>query len=126
MHFRKLQYCCSTIVVSPPYRTGAHANMISLLLSCAQGDFCVVNSPSIEDCYLSKSYTMTPPAAKRRRAVEHHESVRNIMVVKGGLSIMCPSVSFRYPYSFRRVRKVKFSPDSVALYSSSTYVPNRL
>eukprot|EP00752_Nemacystus_decipiens_P004730 g4311.t3 len=34
---------------------------------------------------------MTPPAAKRRRAVEHHESVRNITVVKGGLSIMCPS-----------------------------------
>lgn len=25
--------------------------------------------------------------------MEHHESVRNITVVKGGLSIMCPSVS---------------------------------
>ncbi|CAN0493829.1 unnamed protein product, partial [Ectocarpus sp. 12 AP-2014] len=37
------------------------------------------------------SARMTPPAAKRRRSVEHHESVRNITVVKGGLSIMCPS-----------------------------------
>lgn len=36
---------------------------------------------------------MTPPAAKRRRSVEHQESVRNITVIKGGLSIMCPSVS---------------------------------
>lgn len=25
--------------------------------------------------------------------MEHHESVRNMAVVKGGLSIMCPSVS---------------------------------
>jgi len=42
---------------------------------------------------------MTPPAAKRRRGggggapMEHQESTRNITVVKGGLSIMCPSVS---------------------------------
>lgn len=38
--------------------------------------------------------TMTPPAAKRRRSVEHAESTRNINVVKGGLSIMCPAVSY--------------------------------
>ncbi|CAM9510341.1 unnamed protein product [Ascophyllum nodosum] len=36
---------------------------------------------------------MSPPAAKRQRAVDHTESTRNINVVKAGLSIMCPADS---------------------------------
>lgn len=41
----------------------------------------------------SKQLAMSPPAAKRQRSIDHMDSTRNISVVKGGLSIMCPSVS---------------------------------
>ncbi|CBN74642.1 conserved unknown protein [Ectocarpus siliculosus] len=51
----------------------------------------ILPNSSPEDPLSQPSVSMTPPAAKRRRSVEHHESVRNITVVKGGLSIMCPS-----------------------------------
>lgn len=48
-------------------------------------------SESINPSIISIS-TMSPPAAKRQRPVDHNESTRNINVVKGGLSIMCPAV----------------------------------
>lgn len=71
------------------------ALLVFSLLSLDTGTrffFSVHAAEQVETSYFVIS-AMTPPAAKRRRAVEHQESVRNITVIKGGLSIMCPSVS---------------------------------